>query len=67
MASQFQLAPGQPRTLAYGQAIRKDLKLLEVDEELLDELLHTGRVLQFQVQGQPVKAGALSGACAVIY
>lgn len=52
MASQLQLAPGQPRTLAYGQAIRKDLKLLEVDEELLDELLHTGRVLQrdrFQV------------------
>ena len=46
MASQLQLGLGQPRTLAYGKAIRKDLKLLEVDEELLEELLHTGRVSQ---------------------
>ncbi len=36
------LAPGQPRTLAYSSAIRKDVKLLEVDEELLGELLQTG-------------------------
>ena len=67
MASQLHLAPGQPRTLAYGQAIRKDLKLLEVDEELLDELLHTGQVFsadRFQVPAQPVKAGGALLACA---
>lgn len=33
---------GQPRTLAYSQAIRKDLKMLEVDEGLLQELLSSG-------------------------
>ncbi len=38
----LQIAAGQPRTLAYSQAIRKDIKLLEVDEGLLDELLQSG-------------------------
>ena len=39
---QLQLSAGQPRTLAYSQAIRRDLKLLEVDDTLLQELLQTG-------------------------
>ncbi len=36
------LAAGQPRTLAYAHGIRKDLRLLEVDEDLLQELLADG-------------------------
>ncbi len=43
-ASQLQLTLGQPRTLAYSEASRKDVKLLEVDETLLQELLQTGQV-----------------------
>lgn len=42
----LQLAPGQPRTLAYGQGIRRDMRLLEVtDEGMLEELM-TGRRVQ---------------------
>lgn len=36
------LAAGQPRALAYAHGIRKDLQLLEVDEDLLQELLADG-------------------------
>ncbi|KAL4439418.1 hypothetical protein ABPG77_008747 [Micractinium sp. CCAP 211/92] len=40
------LAAGQPRTLAYAHGIRKDLRLLEVDEDLLQELLTDGLCLK---------------------
>ncbi|GAB4813586.1 hypothetical protein N2152v2_000632 [Parachlorella kessleri] len=36
------LAPGNPRTLAFTDSVRKDLKLLELDEDLLQELLQSG-------------------------
>ena len=39
------LAKGKPRTLAYGEFLRQDLKLLEVSEELLQELHEDGYVL----------------------
>lgn len=42
MAGPLQLAPGAPRTLAYGRAIRRDMRLLEVDEGVLGELLEGG-------------------------
>lgn len=43
MSGLLQLAPGQPRTLAYSQGIRKNLRLLEVaDEGMLTELLEGG-------------------------
>ncbi|KAL4437232.1 hypothetical protein ABPG75_004371 [Micractinium tetrahymenae] len=45
-AQQVRLAAGQPRTLAYANGIRKDLQLLEVDEELLQELLTDGLCLK---------------------
>lgn len=38
----LQLEPGKPRTLRYGEQMRTDLKLLEVDEDLLQELLQNG-------------------------
>ena len=38
----LQLDQGKPRTLCYGDAMRRDLKLLEVDEELLLELQRDG-------------------------
>ena len=41
-ASQLQLSTGQPRTLVWAEGIRKDVKLLEVDEDLLQELLADG-------------------------
>jgi hypothetical protein len=40
----LQLEPGKPRALRYGDAMRRDLKLLEVDEELLQELQRDGWV-----------------------
>lgn len=36
--------PGQSRTLGYGDALRRDFKLLEVDEGLLSEMLTGGWV-----------------------
>lgn len=51
MSGQLQLQAGQPRLLAYGQGIRRDLRLLEVaDEEMLEELL----------DGRCAKAAAIS-------
>ena len=44
MAS-LSLEKGKPRTLAYGTPLRQDLKLLEVDEELLMELQQDGCVV----------------------
>lgn len=42
-ASGLQLALGQPRTLAYGQGVRRGMRLLEVaDEGMLEELLDGG-------------------------
>lgn len=38
------LAPGNPRTLAFGDNVRKDLTLLELDECVLQELLDKGCV-----------------------
>ena len=38
----LQLEEGKPRTLRYGEALRRDLKLLEVDEDLLTELQRAG-------------------------
>ena len=38
----LQLAPGNPRTLAFTDSVRKDLKLLELVEDLLQELLLSG-------------------------
>ncbi|PSC68596.1 sister chromatid cohesion DCC1 [Micractinium conductrix] len=45
-ASQLQLSTGQPRTLVWAEGIRKDVKLLEVDEDLLQELLADGLCLK---------------------
>ena len=44
MASEggLQLAPGNPRTLAFTNSVRKDLKLLELEEDLLQELQQSG-------------------------
>ena len=38
----LRLAPGRPRTLAFVEGARKDLRLLELDEALLQELLQSG-------------------------
>lgn len=36
------LVPGQPRHLAFAPKVRTDLRLMEVDEKLLPELLASG-------------------------
>ncbi len=38
----LQLVHGKPRTLAFADNVRKDFKLLELDEAVLQELLDTG-------------------------
>lgn len=42
MSGPLQLALGVPTHLQYGAAVRRDLQLLEVDEDVLKELLAQG-------------------------
>lgn len=41
-AKPLELLPGQARTLAYGENLRTDYRLLECDEALLEQVLAGG-------------------------
>lgn len=42
MSGPVKLVPGRAATLQYGSAVRKDLRLLEVEEDVLKELQTRG-------------------------
>ncbi|KAL6769983.1 hypothetical protein ACKKBG_A33125 [Auxenochlorella protothecoides x Auxenochlorella symbiontica] len=48
------LHPTRPRTLQHGEAVRKDLLLLELDDPILDELLTDGLQIKGEQDGDAV-------------